>query len=135
MYQSSHVHQDCTNSVPTMYQSSKTVKNCQKTIKNSKNDHWCTNRDISTKTVPIVACLHRVRRIHKVRVRVRLRVSRPRSRPPNTQSPYRSSIDTIALNCLVFEKIVFLAFWRQTDKQTDEQMDSSDALSRSRCRE
>jgi len=31
---------------------------------------------------------------------------------------YRSSIDTIALNCLVFEKIEFLfAFWRQTNKQ------------------
>jgi len=31
---------------------------------------------------------------------------------------YRSSIETIALNCLVFEKIVFFAFWRQTDKRT-----------------
>jgi len=28
---------------------------------------------------------------------------------------YRSTIDTIALNCLVFEKISFFAFWRQTD--------------------
>jgi len=28
-----------------------------------------------------------------------------------------------------------LAFWRQTDKQTNKQMDSTDALSRSRCRE
>jgi len=44
---------------------------------------------------------------------------------------YRSSIETIALNCLLFEKIAFFAFWRQTNKQTDEQMDSSDALSRS----
>ena len=41
----------------------------------------------------------------------------------------RSSIDTIALNCLVFEKIAVFPFWRQTD----EQMDSTDALSRSRC--
>ena len=49
---------------------------------------------------------------------------------------YRSSIDTIALNCLVFEKIAFLQFGdRQTDKQTHEQMDRPDALSRSRCRE
>ena len=33
---------------------------------------------------------------------------------------YRSSIDTIALNCLVFEKIAFLRFDdRQTDKQTN----------------
>ena len=47
------------------------------------------------------------------------------------RTSYRSSIDTIALNCLVFEKIVFFVFWRQTD----EQMDSIDALSRSRCRE
>jgi len=44
-------------------------------------------------------------------------------------TPYQSSIDTIPLNCLIFEKI----FWRQTDKQTDEQMDCTDALSRSRC--
>ena len=45
---------------------------------------------------------------------------------------YRSPIDTIALNCLVFfRKSRFFAFWRQTD----EQMDSTDALSRSRCRE
>jgi len=28
---------------------------------------------------------------------------------------YRSSMDTIALNCLVFEKIAFLAFWRRRD--------------------
>jgi len=50
----------------------------------------------------------------------------------------RSSIDTIALNCLVFEKIAFFAFWRQTNKQTDEQMNTTDALrllNRSRCRE
>jgi len=50
-------------------------------------------------------------------------------RPGRTS--YRSSIDTIALKCLVFEKIVLFAFWRQTD----EQMDSTNALSRSRCRE
>jgi len=47
---------------------------------------------------------------------------------------YRSSIETIALNCLVFEKNRVFVFWRQTDRQTDEQMDSTDALSRSRCR-
>jgi len=33
---------------------------------------------------------------------------------------YRSSIETMALNCLVFEKIPFLYFG---DRQTDEQMD------------
>jgi len=38
---------------------------------------------------------------------------------------YRSSIETIALDCLLFEKIVFLHFG---DRQTDEQMDSTDAL-------
>jgi len=48
---------------------------------------------------------------------------------------YRSSMDTIALNCLVFEKIDFFAFWRQTDKQTNRQINRIDALSRSRCRE
>jgi len=38
---------------------------------------------------------------------------------------YRSSIDTIALNYLVFEKIAFLQFGdRQTDKQTDKQIDT-----------
>jgi len=44
----------------------------------------------------------------------------------------------IALNCLVFfRKSRFFAFWRQTDRQTnrDERMDSTDALSHSRCRE
>ena len=45
---------------------------------------------------------------------------------------YRSSIETIDLNCLVVEKIAFfciLATDRQTNRQTDEQMDSIDALS------
>ena len=80
-----------TKTVPTVYQSSKTVKSSQKQSKdsqNSKDDHWCTNRHMSTKTVPtvyqssktvkrqskqqkmttdvpIVTCLHRVRRIHQ----------------------------------------------------------------------
>ena len=87
VYQSSQVYQDCTNSVPTVYQSSKTVK------RQSKEQKWllvyqssqvyqdCTNSVTivyqSSKTVkqqkmtigvPIVTCLHRVRRIHKVRV-------------------------------------------------------------------
>ena len=48
---------------------------------------------------------------------------------------YRSSIETIALICLVFEKIACFVFWRPTDGQTDEQMDSIAALSRFRCRE
>jgi len=47
-----------------------------------------------------------------------------------------SSKETTVLNWLVFEKIAFLHFGdRQTNKQTDKQMDSIDALSRSRCRE
>jgi len=45
------------------------------------------------------------------------------------------SRDTMALNCLVFEKIAFYSFWRQIDKQTNEQMDTTDALSRFRYRE
>ena len=52
---------------------------------------------------------------------------------------YRPSIDTVALNYWIFDKIAFFAFWRQTDRQTnrqtEKQMDSTDALSRSRCRE
>jgi len=47
------------------------------------------------------------------------------------RTSYRSSIETMALNCLVFEKIAFFSFWRQTD----DQMDSTDALSHFRCRE
>ena len=46
-----------TKTVPTVYQSSKTVKSSQKQSKdsqNSKDDHWCTNRHMSTKTVPTV---------------------------------------------------------------------------------
>jgi len=48
----------------------------------------------------------------------------------------RSPIETIALNCIVFGKITFFAFRRQTDRQTYiqtyKQMDSIDTLSRSR---
>ena len=84
VYQSSQVYQNCTNSVKQCTSRQKQSKDSQ----NSKNDHWCTNSHRSTKTVPtvyqslktvkqqnmtigvpIVTCLHRVRRIHKVRVR------------------------------------------------------------------
>jgi len=51
VYKSSQVYRDCTNSVPTVYQSSKTVKTQSK---QHKNDHWCTSRHMSTKTVPTV---------------------------------------------------------------------------------
>jgi len=50
LYQSSQVYQDCTNSVPTVYQSSKTVKNSQKTAKTAKMIIW----------VPIVTCSPRL---------------------------------------------------------------------------
>jgi len=56
---------------------------------------------------------------------------------PYTTS-YRSSIDTITLNCLVYEKIAFfciLATDRERGRQTDENMDSIDALSLSGYRE
>ena len=43
---------------------------------------------------------------------------------------YRSSIETIALNCLLFEKIAF--FLLATDRQTNEQ---KQCVRRSRCRE
>jgi len=52
---------------------------------------------------------------------------------------YRSSVDTIAVNCLVFWENRVFAIWRQTgrqtDRQTDEQIDTPVAWSRSRCRE
>jgi len=41
----------------------------------------------------------------------------------------RLSVETIALNCLVFEKI---SFFHLGDRQTDKQMDSPNALSRER---
>ena len=50
---------------------------------------------------------------------------------PRTTS-YESSIETIALNCLVFEKITFfciLATDRQTNRQTDEQLQCTKLLS------
>ena len=50
------LYQHCTNSVPI-------VKNGQKTVKRAK----------MTTGVPIVTCLHKVRRIHKVLVRICIR--------------------------------------------------------------
>jgi len=42
--------------------------------------------------------------------------------PGTCTTSYKSSIETIALNCLVFEKIVFLYFGdRQTNRLTDGQ--------------
>ena len=49
---------------------------------------------------------------------------------PCMTSFYRSSIDTIALNCLVFEFFLYFG-----DRQADEQLDNIDALRRFRCRE
>ena len=40
---------------------------------------------------------------------------------PNYITSYRSSIDTVHVSCLVFEKIAFFTFWRQTDRQTNKQ--------------
>ena len=84
VYQSSQVYRNCTNSVPTMYQSSKTVKTAKMTIgvpivtglprlykqcNNSvpivKNSQKQSNSKKMTIGVPIVTCLHRVRRMHK----------------------------------------------------------------------
>jgi len=38
--------------IGTVYHSSKTVKNSQKTVKQQKTDHWCTNRHMSTQSPP-----------------------------------------------------------------------------------
>jgi len=48
---------------------------------------------------------------------------------------YRSSIDTIALNCLVYEKIAFFLHFgdRQTDRRTDGQHRCTKPLSLSRA--
>ena len=46
---------------------------------------------------------------------------------------YRSSIETIALKCLVCEKIAVFALWQQTDKQTDGQLQCTKLLSLSRA--
>ena len=94
-----------TKIVPTVYQQCTNRQKQSKDSQNSKNHRCCTNRHRSTKTVPtvqqctnsvqivknsqktvktakmtigvsIVTCLRRVRRIHKVSVRVRVRVRR-----------------------------------------------------------
>ena len=44
------LYKQCTNGVPIVKNSQKQSKDSQ----NSKNDHWCTNRHMSTKTVPTV---------------------------------------------------------------------------------
>ena len=98
MYQSSHVNQGFTNSIPTVYQSSKTIKNSQKTVKTAK----------ITVGVPIVTCLLRVRRIHKVRVRIRVR----RPRLPNTQSPAAGvhPVGMISSHASVYSFSYFMVF-------------------------
>jgi len=49
-------------------------------------------------------------------------------------TPYRSSIETIALNCFVFEKIAILHFGdKQTNRQTDGQLQRIKPLSLSRA--
>jgi len=53
---------------------------------------------------------------------------------PNYITSYRSSIDTIPLHCLVFEKIAFLHFGdRQTNRRTDGQHRCTKPLSLSRA--
>ena len=64
-----------TKTVPTVYQQSNTVKR----LKTAK----------MTIGVPIVTCLHRVRRRHKVRVRVR------RPRPPSASAEYTKPLQNV----------------------------------------
>ena len=102
---------DCLLTIRTLYQSSKTLKtigvpiirglprlyqqctNRQKQSKdsqNSKNDHWCTNRHMSTKTVPTVykssKTVKRQSKQHKNDHWCTNRHMYTQS-PPNTQSP------------------------------------------------
>jgi len=58
------LYQQCNNSVPIV---KKTVKNSQ----TAKNDHWCTNRYMSTQSPP--------------------NTQSPRLRPPNTQSHQKAT--------------------------------------------
>jgi len=83
------LYQPCTNSVPIVKNSQKTVKTAKRTIdvpivtgpprlyqictnrqkqSNSKNDHWCTNRHMSTQSPP--------------------NTQSPRPRPPSASAEY-----------------------------------------------
>jgi len=93
VYQSSQVYQDCINSVPIVKNSQKLSKDSQ----NSKNDYWCTNRHMSTKTVPTVYQLSKTVKTAKITIGVPivtcvhttqspLNTQSLRPHPPNTQS-------------------------------------------------
>ena len=107
VYQSSHVYQDCTNSVPIVKNSQNKVKIAKMTIgvpivtrlyqqctnrqkqskesQNSKNDHWCTNRHMSTKTVPTGTNRQNSQKRVKT-AKMTIGVPRSTQSPPNTQS-------------------------------------------------
>jgi len=74
-----------TKTVPTVYQSSKTVKNVFDS-QNSKNDHWCTNRHMSTKIVPTVYQSSKTVKRQSKSIKLPLVYMFTQS-PPNTQSP------------------------------------------------
>ena len=103
VYQSSQLYQDCTNSVPTVYQSSKKSKT--KTVKRQskqQNDHWCTNRSRSTKTVPTVykQCTNRQKQSKysqngtKMTIGVSIVTCLPRLYQPCTNSVPKQSKDS-----------------------------------------
>jgi len=54
---------------------------------------------------------------------------------PNYITSYRSSVDTIPLNCIVFEKIAFFVVWQQTDRQTNRRTDGQHRCTKPRQRE
>ena len=55
------LYQQFTNGVPIVKNSQKQSKDSQ----NNKNDHWCTNRHMSTKTVATVYQSSKISRIHE----------------------------------------------------------------------
>ena len=91
VYQSSQVYQDCTNSVPI-------VKTVKRQLKQQKNDHWCTNRHMSTKTVPTVYQSSKTIKNSQTAKNDHWCTNRHMSTqsPPNTQSPRPPSASTSA---------------------------------------
>jgi len=75
-----------TKTVPTVYQSSKTVKNSQKTVKTAK----------MTIGVQIVTCLHRVRRIHKSALSIHPNIYFESDHYGHTQKGHKTHIHTHA---------------------------------------
>jgi len=69
------LYQQCTNGVPIVKNSQKQSKDNQ----NSKNYHWCTNRQMSTKTVPTVyqQCTNRQKQSKHSQISTKMTIGEP----------------------------------------------------------